>query len=648
MKQMHFLNVVPFFPDDPVYMAQQARRIASEVGLRSVAFCIMLHPEGDPAWKKAEVYAAAFAALKEELKNDSDIQAGILLQSLIGHGWSGPVSLTNEPWQKTVKSDGTETARFCPQDRGFRNYVLKAITGLVVSAPAFLLVDDDFCNKPGECFCPLHMELYAKRLKREWPREGLVEHLKKSSQSDPVVKTVTAVLHEVLESFAVEIRAAIDRINPKIRCGFCCPGTGQYNLANITRALAGSTEPFLRTACAIYGATPPTALPRIARYIAVRTYAAEGIRDLLAESDTFPHNRYSESAVALHTHITLGILHGLNGSKLWNTQIYDKDPASGYEYERIMARNMKFYDALLNTVDGVVWQGPETPISDHRRDYHPLDPCRPLEFPDFITALLGRFGIPTRYGNTLEPRVRLLAGDHPDRFTDDELRSFFQGGLLLDGVAATRLAKRGFSELMGVTIGKRANFFHNEEIHNTSGKRVHFTWEASSAELIPAANAQEVTTLFHEVIAFVGEKIRQGAGMVFFTNRLGGRVATVAFHTTMPFYKVLLPIRQKFLVEALDFLAGGQMAMILEETQDVMVRHGVLKDGSELLSIINLSADPLNTVHVRSSRPLKSVFRLSPGGVWAVSHFIATDQTHFRLAGDLASWEPAVFKLTYQ
>jgi hypothetical protein len=55
---MHFLNVVPFFPDDPAYMAQQARRIAGEVGLRAAAFCIRLLPEGTPARKKAEIYAA--------------------------------------------------------------------------------------------------------------------------------------------------------------------------------------------------------------------------------------------------------------------------------------------------------------------------------------------------------------------------------------------------------------------------------------------------------------------------------------------------------------------------------------------------------------------------------------------------------------
>ncbi len=607
----------------------------------------MLYPEGTPARKKADLYADAFAALRKELRDDTGIEVGIRLQSIIGHGWSGPVSLTGEPWQKTVKTDGIPTARQCPQDRGFRDYILEAIKGLAASRPAFRHVDDDFCNKSEECFCPLHMAEYNRRLGREWSREELVGHLKKAPASDPVAQTVTAVLHEVLVSFATEIRTAIDAVAPGARCGFCCPGGGQYNLADVTRTLADSTEPFLRIACAIYGEARPTVLPWISRYTAVRTYASEGIRDLIAESDTFPHNRYRESAVALHAHITLGILNGLNGSKLWNTHLYDKDPGSGREYEQIMARHMKFYDALLNAVNGAVWQGPETPISDHWRDYHPLAPSRPLEFPDFITSLLGRFGIPTRYGNTLEPRTRLLAGDHPDRFTDDEIRAFFKGGLLLDGGAATRLARRGFSDLMGVTIGERSDFFHNEEINNTSGRRVHFTWEASSAELIPATGAKEVTTLFHEVIAFVGERTRQGAGMVFFTNRLGGRVATVAFHTGMPFFKILLPVRQRFLVEALDFLACGRMPVILEETQDVMARHGVLGDGTELLGVINLSADPLDTVHVRSSRPVRSVHRLGPDGAWADWRLAATDSTRYILEGVLASWEPAIFRLAY-
>ncbi len=67
MKQIHFLNVVPFFTDDPDYMAAQAIRIADEVGLKNVTFSISLHPQGTPAKVRADRMAEAFAEVRRKL-----------------------------------------------------------------------------------------------------------------------------------------------------------------------------------------------------------------------------------------------------------------------------------------------------------------------------------------------------------------------------------------------------------------------------------------------------------------------------------------------------------------------------------------------------------------------------------------------------
>ena len=644
---MHFINVVPFFPEDPGYMAQQARRIANEVGLNAPAFSLPLHPEGTPARKKADVFAAAFAALQKELVGDPDIHPGILLQSLLGHGWSAEVSLTGETWQKTVTKEGSSTSRQCPQDRGFRNYVLAAIEALAASKPAFFLVDDDFCMKRGECFCPLHMARYNERLSANWSRENLVAHLESAPSSDPVVQVVTAVLHEGLVDFAKEIRASIDKAAPGTRCGMCSPGVGQYHLADVTRALAGNTEPFVRLAGAIYGDAKPSALNWISRYTAIRALAAGGVKDLIAESDTFPHNQYSASAAGLHAHITVGLLNGLNGSKLWNTSLYDKSPESGRAYERIIAKNLRFYDALLSEVDGACWQGMETPLCDHRRDYHPMDPGRPLEFPDFITSLIGGFGIPYTYGSSMENRPRMMSGDHVDRFTDQEIQGFLHGGLLLDGLAARRLAARGFAEELGVTIGDRQDFFHTVEIHSPSGKRAAFMWDKGSTELLPAKGAREITTLFHEVDGSASDRKRQGAGMVFFENRFGGRVAMVAFHTAMPYYKILLPIRRRWLVEACDFLVGGMQPFVVQEDQPVMARHALLKDGSDLLSVLNLGADTLEGFTIRSARCFSSLQSLRCDGAWSREPFEVVDQFNYKIFCNLKTYEPRIIKIGF-
>jgi hypothetical protein len=491
------------------------------------------------------------------------------------------------------------------------------------------------------------MARYNERLSVQCSREELVKHLEAAPASDTVVQAVTAVLHEGLVDFAKEIRASIDKIAPGTRCGMCSPGAGQYSLADVTRALAGNTEPFVRLAGAIYGDAKPSALNWISRYTAIRALAAGGVKDLIAETDTFPHNQYSASAAGLHAHITVGILNGLNGSKLWNTSLYDKSPESGRAYERIVAKNLRFYDALLSEVDGACWQGMETPLCDHRRDYHPMDPGRPLEFPDFITSLIGGFGIPYTYGSSMENRPRMLSGDNVDRFTDKEIQGFLHVGLLLDGLAARRLAARGFSEELGVKIGDRQDFFHTVEIHSHSGKRAAFMWDKGSTELIPVEGAREITTLFHEVDGSASERKRQGAGMVFFENRFGGRVATVAFHTAMPYYKILLPIRRKWLVEACDFLVGGMLPFVVQEGQPVMARHALLKDGSDLLSVLNLGADTLEGFTIRSARRFSSLQSLRCDGAWSREPFEVVDQFNYKIFCNLKTYEPRIIKIGF-
>jgi len=116
----------------------------------------------------------------------------------------------------------------------------------------------------------------------------------------------------------------------------------------------------------------------------------------------------------------------------------------------------------------------------------------------------------------------------------------------------------------------------------------------------------------------------------------------------MPYHTMLLPVRRRFLIEALDFLAEGMMPIVLEEAQDVLARHALLKDGSELLVVINLSTDPLESLQVRSSRSLKSVQRFGSDGSWTEQSFEQMDRTHFCLPQVLGMLEIGVFECRFQ
>lgn len=648
MKQIHFLNVVPFFTDDPDYMAAQAIRIADEVGLKNVTFSISLHPQGTPAKVRADRMAEAFAEVRRKLAGREDIRCGILIQSIMGHGWSGPVPLTLEPWVHTVQNDSRRSSRQCPLDRGFRDYICDAIGNLAKSKPAFFLVDDDFCStKNGECYCDLHMAEYNKRLGREWSREELLAHMKEAQPSDPVVQTVTAVLDEGIVSFAGEIRGAIDRFAPGTRCGMCFPGYGTYSVEKVTLTLAGNTEPFLRIACAMYFGQKPEALVYVARTIAIRKMAAPKIRDLIAESDTFPQNLYSMGSMALNAHITFGLLNGLNGSKLWNTSMQDKRPESGRAYERIIKKNMGRYQTLLDTVDGIEWMGPEVPVSDIRRDYHPFHPDAMYDFNDFGTSQAGVFGIPYQYGQNSGKRTRMLAGNNIDKFSDEEIHKFFEGNLLLDGSAVLKLASRGFAPLMGIVPGNDPEYFFTAEISNTTGRRTTFMSSAGLPQIHPAKGAVEVTTLYNETQKFTTGCVRAGAGLTFFTNELGGRVACFVYRTELPFHQVRILGRRELLIEALDFLEGGRLPGLAVNPQDILFRCGKCKDGSILAVAFDLNMDPVDGLELRFRETPKTIEQLMPDGSWKTVDFSSREKGFVTLNVTLVVYEPGIFRVRF-
>ncbi|MBR3650245.1 MAG: hypothetical protein IKN52_08335, partial [Victivallales bacterium] len=108
---LKFMNVVRVFPDNLDFTIAEIRRQHEEVGLTDFALSLSFHPTGTPASRNAEVLVSRFKAVKEALADTPSIHIGVLLQSTLGHGWSGPVPLTGEPWQRIVDVKGTVSSR---------------------------------------------------------------------------------------------------------------------------------------------------------------------------------------------------------------------------------------------------------------------------------------------------------------------------------------------------------------------------------------------------------------------------------------------------------------------------------------------------------------------------------------------------------
>ena len=515
--------------------------------------------------------------------------------------------------------------------------------------PAFLLVDDDFGLRDGECCCPAHLaELNAAAGTDFENGSQLLAALEKVPASDPLKRTYEHLRIETTRVFAREIRAEIDRHCPSMRCGYCMPGSGHVFAEEIARILAGGTEPFVRVANAYYLNTSTQAIAAQQGTNSKRIASVRGIGEVIDESDTYPQTLRSEGATALHAHITSGILDGLKGSKLWIADFTTPNAEAAAPYEQIVSSNLGFYEKLLETAEGVSWQGPVQPIPLLKDNYDPLSPSAPNQQAEFAGNMLCRFGIPCTYEMSDRKALRMLAGGNTDYFSDEEVLQFFKHGLLLDSHAAYKLAQRGFSRYMGCVAEDSHSFVFSRVLDTRTGKSARRMIDTSMKRLIPSTHETEELLRLYASNSD-GDSCADmyaGAGATLFTNEFGARVGVTVFGPQMRSYNLLAHGQREHIVTMLDSLSeGGRMDMIVDTEQDVSARYGICRDGTSLLAVFNAGIDPLKNVELRSSHHLLSVKRLMPNGEWRETEVSNCDSGHFSIMVPLTTFETGIFKI---
>ncbi len=618
--KMRFINIVGFFPEDLDYMVNEAIRIKKETGLDEVALSLTLHPEGFPALEKPRFAAEIFREYKKKLDR-TGIKVGILMQSLLGHGWPGGQTC-GESWQRAVNIHGRQGMRMCLLDPGFQNYLTETIRLLAREKPCSMLVDDDMRQIDGgglECFCPLHTARFNRLSGQHFSSDELRECVRNATAGDPLLGCFERLRTDALFETATLIRRAINMENPAIPCGYCTPGMEFGIAGTMAKLLAGETAPFLRVNNALYMEGDAKNLPFIMAYTQMfrKTYA--DIPEVIDESDTYPQHRYSKSARSMHAHITAGILNGLNGAKLWLTNLGWPDPETAHPYERILAAHRNFYEELERIMRGAKLKGPASLNRFGWHAWHPLSSehmfCRRF----WQREILNHIGIPARCEPEPDNGLFMLAGEDSIQFcSDGELRRLLTGPLLLDGTAAKAIAKRGFSKEIGVNPEDQP-FRCSFERNRKTGERMSMMNDFQSPFLVPNDPGTEVLTDFYLAkFRESPEKELIAPGVTFFRNSLGGRIVVYAVHLESMSSNWLSPGRKRLLMDVLDRLNGTPLPWVVLEEQNVYALNAALSgDNGELLALFNLNFDPIHPMHIRVVREPKRLRKLTPEGTWA-------------------------------
>lgn len=608
-------------------------------------FSMTLVPEGDPVIDKAAIEGEKYALFRDRLKQDG-VEAGILVQATIGHGYKLNADF---PFQHVINlKDGERRFVACPYDEGFRDYLRKTFKTVASLSPKTIMVDDDFrlMGRPGKgCACPLHMKAVSRLAGREVTREELYEAIFGEKKDEKLKNIFIETQKESLLGGAMAMREGIDAVNPDLSASFCCVGASTEFAADIAKILAGKNgKPMVRVNNGNY--TPAGAkrlnehLHRAAKQIAV--LKANGVDTVLAETDTCPQNRYSTSAQNLHAHFTGTILEGASGAKHWITRLAAFEPKAGEAYRKKLAENRGFYETLSDLRPKIKWKGCVNPVS---ASADALSENSALAKYGWSVCVFERLGLPCFFSSDPDQKGAIFMEDIDVNLrTNEELFKFFEKTVVLSGEAAQLINERGLSAYTGVEVREWNGVNLSGEYFPKYGNRCNA--QVRAKELIPLSDAVEaLSTTYHLRDGKVKEPLFPA--VTSFKNPAGG--TTIVFcgdpytnFTYLEAFSFLNETRKRQLIDILK--ETGNLPVYYPDDMEMLLRAGELPDGSLFVAAFDISLDRADTLPLVVEGEIERVEMLYPSGEWKEVSF-SSDGNRIEVNTPVYTLEPIILKL---
>jgi len=611
---MELYSIMALDTDHLEEICQDIREQVQSGVCKCPLFLITLVPEGVPAIDKASIQGKNYIPFRDRLA-EMGIPSGLLVQCSIGHGY--PLNQMFGFTQYENLTDGQKMFVACPADEGFRDYIRNQMATLAALKPDVIMVDDDFrlMGRQGMgCTCPLHMAMFRESTGADISRQELWNILR--DRHHPLRPAYTEAFTETqrqsLLGAAKAMREGMDSVNPALPGIFCCVGNTTEYAADIARILAGEGHaPAVRINNGNYTAPGARNLSRIAYRCArqVDVLHKEGVRVVLAETDTCPQNRYSTGFQSLHAHFTASILEGANGAKHWITRLSTYEPASGRAYRKKLARHAGFYRTLANLVPDVTWQGCRIALPN-RIDFG----FAGTDASDgWANCVLERFGVPLYYSSAEGGAVCL---DGPaEIYSDEEILAMCRTTLVLSSNTAAELCSRGFSEYLGVNVEPWGNLPASFEILETEGQKCHY--QMGLHTLIPLTGTRTDSTVYH--LHNGTERIPVAPGTTVYKNKLGGTVICFAGTPNTRFlhseaFSFLCESRKEQIVRLLR--EAGHLPLYYAGDEEVFCKSGLLPGGDRFCSLINIGLDPIDEIVLDTETPVTEAEILTEAGEW--------------------------------
>lgn len=625
MKNLHLYTIMPL---DTAHLEEICEdiRFQYENGTATCAlFMMTLVPEGDPPVDKVGVLCAKFDRFRDRLA-EMGLTCGVLVQATMGHGWVLSEPFGFQPF--TALDTGHQPQIVCPLDEGFRDYIEQVFATIAAHHPATIMLDDDFrlmsFREGGGCGCPLHLAEVNRRAGTNYTRVELNEVLHQNTpEGDRMNPIMIQVQKDSLIDCAKRMRRGIDSVDPTIPGSFCCVGNNVECAVEIAQILASDGN---QTIVRINNGNYTAAGPRYFSDVFLR--AAQSIAKLkgkvdviLAETDTCPQNRYSTSAMSLHTHFTGTLLEGASGAKHWITRLHAFEPESGVAYRQVLGRYAGFYKTIAELAPTLRWRGCRIPTTD----------CACFDYRKnnagtngWSRCVLERLGLPMYFSPDVGG-VTCLEGDVDAAFDDETVQNILSGAAFISSDAAERLISRGFGDYLGVDVrpwqGAQPSYEMLPPRNNPESVQVRYRELAPSkpgvqvlSQVIHTVDGERMTDLFPGVTAY--KNPAGGTAFVFCGTPRTNYNLTEAF-------SFLNYSRKEQLIGMMRSV--GELPIYYPGDAEMYLRVAEMPDGGWFCALFNIGLDPIENLPLICESDVAKIEVLQPNGSFSPVVFTKND-----------------------
>jgi len=625
------LSITPLHADHIEERCEDIIKQQKDGASTHAMFFMTFNPEYTPAINKAERQCRIYDEYRKRL-DAAGAKHGVLVQATLGH-----ITVPREPYEfqpsVSLVTGEDRVVTCCPLDPKFHEYIKGQMRILAERKPSIIMLDDDLglLYRPTKgCACKYHMAEFNRRAGTNMSREELYAHTQGSSEED---KYYTDIYIDVqrygLVSAVKAMREGLDEVDPTIQgivSGIYTTTFCEFS-GDTARAFAGKGNPsIIRLNGGPYSNSSSARFftKNIFRAAILKENTKDKVDIFLAETDTCPHNRYSTSAALMHAHYTASILEGATGAKHWITRIAKVwEPDSGKAYRKILSKHSKFYEALAQYTKELKPFGCRIPLTT-MQNYGFVPSSQGLHLSPWATCVLERLGLPLYFGNEGEGAV-FVDDFSVDGFSDEEIRKFMSGTLILSVGAAKKLNDRGFNSELGVEVrdwnGKKAS---GEMIGEN---RVACQYEFKEL-VVTLSDVERLTEVIH--INPKGDNDPLFPGVTRFDNSLGGETIVFSGTPDMPFtyhtaFSLLCESRKKQFVEILS--RKDNLPLYYPDDVDMYIRAGRLDNGEIMAAFFNLGFDQLDEIVFVSKTEVTKVEKLNPDGTRSECKFMVENGT---------------------